>query len=70
MSKYFSSVLMSTSVLSSVMLIEKTVDAFLQPGFWKVLNHLLITAPHAASSPWLLAEAFPFYSHQPWNIAW
>lgn len=44
------------------MLIEKTVDAFLQAGFWKVLNHLLITAAHAASSPWLVAEAFPFYS--------
>lgn len=57
---------MSASVLSSVMLIEKTVDAFLQPGFWKVLNHLLITA---ASSPWLVAEAFPFHSHQPQNIA-
>lgn len=60
---------MSTSVLSSVVLIEKRVDAFLQPGFWKVLNHLLISAARAACSPWLVAEAFPFYSHQPQNTA-
>lgn len=61
---------MFISVLISMMLIEKTVDAFLQSGFWKVLNHILITAAHAASRPWLVAEAFPFYSHQPQNIAW
>lgn len=55
---------MSTSVLSSVILIEKTVDAFLQPGFWKVLSDLLITAARAACSPWLVAEAFTATSHR------
>lgn len=58
---------MSTSVLSSVMLIEDSwcfLAAWLLEG-----SESLISSARAACSPWLVAGAFPFYSHQPQNIA-